>query len=355
MSKKVIIITHLPFWRHGSGDRARLHALVDFLGKTTDLTIGFIGEQEESPVCNSFNMAFFVKRHNPPLADIIAGVKEYMAKNAFDTCIIEYTILSFLIPYLPQNMLLILDSHDIVSDRIESFKRFGWKSKEITDLNREEEFDYFRKYDYVMVIKKGDGDKVGAVIGKEKVILAPHPASGKRRAFRSPAANLGYIASHYPPNIDAINWFLDEVWPNVSHLQITLNIFGSVADGLNARATSNVRMIGNVADIEQIYSALDIVINPVRFGAGLKIKNIEALARGLPLVTTPHGAEGIDDGSGTAFLVAQEPREFGLHIASLIQDDDLRRKLGGEAYRYAREFLSENSCFNALLSRINDQ
>ena len=353
MNKKVIIITHIPFWRVGSGDKARLLALANFLSKTTILTIGYIGEREDNPIANSFRIVHFANRRIASLSDIITAVKEYMASNTFDACIIEFAFLSFLLPYLSKDMLLILDSHDIVSDRAESFMVFGRKSNNLTDLTRKEEYDYFMKYDYVVVIKKADCDKVSAIIGREKVILARHPASGERQPIRNPASNIGYVASCYSPNIDAINWFLNEVWPHVSYPQITLNIFGSVAEGVSNRIPSNVRKIGMVADIDQIYRDLDIVINPVRFGAGLKIKNIEALARGLPLVTTPHGADGIEDVAGTAFLVAQEPREFGRHIDTLMRDAGLRRRLGDEAYRYAGSFLSEDCCFDELLSKIN--
>jgi glycosyltransferase involved in cell wall biosynthesis len=259
------------------------------------------------------------------------------------------------VPHLPKNMTLILDAHDIVSDRIESFKTFGRKSNNITDLTRQEEYDYFKRYDYVVVIKKADCDKVSGIIGKERVILAGHPASEEKQPIRDSAANIGFVASSYSPNLDAINWFLNEVWPHVSCPQITLSIFGSVTGGISDRIPANVRKIGMVADIDQIYRELDIVINPVRFGAGLKIKNIEALARGLPLVTTPHGAEGIEEVAGRAFLVAADPQGFRRHIDTLVKDNNLRRKLSDEAYHYAREFLSEDCCFTALLSKINGE
>lgn len=355
MSKKVIIITHIPFWRCGSGDKTRLLALVNFLSKRTILTIGYIGKQEENQTSKNFRIVNFANGGIRFLSDIITAVKDYMVLNSFDACIIEYTFLSFLLPYLPKNLLLILDSHDIVSDRIESFKAFGKKDTGITDLTPKEERDYFMKYDYVVGIKKADCEKLSEMIGRDKVILAGHPACGEKQPIRRSARNIGYIASNYLPNIDAINWFLNEVWSDAFEPSLTLDIYGPVVDGINDNIASNVRKIGVVADIDQIYSALDIIINPVRFGAGLKIKNIEALARGLPLITTPHGAQGIEDAAGKAFLVAQDPDEFCRHIDTLVYDDGLRRKLGDAAYQYARKVFSEDCCFDALLSKINGE
>jgi len=66
------------------------------------------------------------------------------------------------------------------------------------------------------------------------------------------------------------------------------------------------------------------IINPIRFGAGLKIKNVEALAHGLPLVTTTHGSRGIEAGVNNAFLYGDEAGEFIQAMASNIESVKLR-------------------------------
>ena len=115
---------------------------------------------------------------------------------------------------------------------------------------------------------------------------------------------------------------------------------------------SGVTLHGIVDDLDEIYRRIDIVINPVRVGSGLKIKNVEALANGLPLVTTSHGAEGMEDGAGTAFLVADTPQDFAEHINQLLASQETRQALGEQAYAYAEENFSEDGCFQELMAEL---
>ncbi len=114
----------------------------------------------------------------------------------------------------------------------------------------------------------------------------------------------------------------------------------------------NVVEHGFVDDLGAVYRDTDIAINPVRFGAGLKIKTVEALASGLPLVTTAEGARGLGQFAGEAFLVADEPAEFGSHLGALLASVEQRSALADAAWRVAREHFTPKACFDPLLQRI---
>jgi len=85
----------------------------------------------------------------------------------------------------------------------------------------------------------------------------------------------------------------------------------------------------------------------------LKIKNIEALAHGLPLVTTTHGARGIEPGIHKAFLVADDAEGFIQSIGSLIKKATIRKKLRKNAHQFIRDRFSTEQCFNPLINVIN--
>jgi glycosyltransferase involved in cell wall biosynthesis len=87
-------------------------------------------------------------------------------------------------------------------------------------------------------------------------------------------------------------------------------------------------------------------------GAGLKIKNVEALASGLPLVTTGEGARGIADVAGDAFLVADDPDAFASACLRLLDDVSLRTRVAARALQVARERFSPQACFAPLLDWI---
>ncbi len=357
--KKLLIVTHISFWQKRGGDAARLFALAQYLREFTELTVVFGGyiDPIEFPMVEQIkkgmDFVWIKGKKDQELSDYAQPFIEFLSGRQFDVCIIEHVFLSFLIPFIPRHVKLILDAHDIVTDRMESFKKMNIRIKLLTDLSAEQENAYFRKFDVVMMIKKNDYDKVSKIVGKEKTLLVPHPVSMQKSVIRTRVNTIGFIASSYPPNVYAVNWFIERVWPLIEGQGVTFNIYGDVCGGVKVESKSSVVMKGYVADQDQIYREIDIAINPVKCGAGMKIKNIEALGSGLPLVTTTHGAMGIEDGIGCSFLVADDEISFSTRILSLIDDYDTRRRMGEEAYQYALNNFSPDECFKPLLLEIN--
>ena len=111
---------------------------------------------------------------------------------------------------------------------------------------------------------------------------------------------------------------------------------------------------GIVPRLSDIYAQIDIAINPVYWGAGLKIKTVEAMANGLPLVTTAEGARGLRPLAGKAFLVAADRESFVAGLNELIADFNLRQNLAREGADFVAKFLKPESCFRDLLAAIHN-
>ena len=114
----------------------------------------------------------------------------------------------------------------------------------------------------------------------------------------------------------------------------TLLVAGQVCRVLNNNPEGIVNL-GEIADLESIYDTADIVINPIRFGTGLKIKNIEALGYSKPLVTTSVGATGMDRGVEPAFLVADNAQDFSDAVVKILREPTLFRSLSNRGYDFA--------------------
>ena len=207
-------------------------------------------------------------------------------------------------------------------------------------------------FDRVLLIQRKEYEQLCLLIGKRRALFVPHPASLSRCEIRPQASSIGFVASPYAPNLDAIKWFIENVWTTSSWVGLSLDVFGSICMKLKVAEGSKVRLRGFVDNLDDIYREIDIVISPVRFGAGLKIKNVEALAHGLPLITTSHGAEGMQDGAGTAFLVADTPQDFVKQIDWLIASQETRQALGEQVYAYAEANFSEDQCFQELMAEL---
>ncbi len=121
------------------------------------------------------------------------------------------------------------------------------------------------------------------------------PISRENFSERSDIVFVGGFS--HKPNLDGIVWFLNEVFPKLDK-NIRVHIVGSnTPQQLFSFACPEIIIHGFVDDIEleKIYGSCRLVIVPLRYGAGVKGKLIEALFHSLPVVTTTIGAEGIDD------------------------------------------------------------
>lgn len=114
-----------------------------------------------------------------------------------------------------------------------------------------------------------------------------------------------------------------------------------------------MRARGFVPQLDRLWSGMDIAINPVRWGSGLKIKTVEALAAGLPLVSTREGARGLEHLAGEVFLMADDADDFAAACRHLLDDVPARRALATSARRWADENLSRDACFGPFFSWLS--
>jgi glycosyltransferase involved in cell wall biosynthesis len=351
--KKVVLFTDVDFWVGGAGHRMRISALIKYLSGRVQLTVIYIGD---TPALAFASHAYNIKVINKQGIDdnhLIEILRQAVAAYQFDTAIIEFIHNSYCLACLPENVNRILDAHDIISERAASFAAYDYAGA-LFEIPADLEYELFDQYDHVVVLTSQDATKIGAVIGAEKAVVCPHPPANRSPNIRQQAKNLGFIASEYLPNYDALSFFLKECWPSVgNNPDINLLVFGNIRKWFfDNPPEERVEFRGFVPELEKIYEEVDIVINPVRFGAGLKIKNIEAMANGLPVVTTTHGAAGLEAAIDEALLVADNASEFASQLNLLIGDYSLRVKMGNKGYTLASTAFSPEACFDPLLKVI---
>lgn len=184
-----------------------------------------------------------------------------------------------------------------------------------------------------------------------------------RAGMRSPgprAQVVAFVANFWhAPNVDALAWFSQEIWPVVrsSHPTATFVVAGSRvgkeieeigrADGIEIR--------GFVDDIDAFYDEASVVVAPLRFGAGVKGKVAEALAASAPLVATKLATEGLDLKDDVELAVADTADTFATQVCRLLDDpaaaarlgsigrDSILSQCGPSAARQSLESLSERT------------
>lgn len=157
----------------------------------------------------------------------------------------------------------------------------------------------------------------------------------------------------HPPNADAVLWFAQKIFPLIrEQLKVNFYIVGSkVPDEIKAleQPDNGIVVKGFVSEEElaRLYASCRVVVVPLRYGAGVKGKVIEALYNGAPVVTTSIGAEGIEEAE-TVMEVRDEPEEFAGEVLSLYRDTDRCGRMSLETQSYIRRHHSIDAAWNVI-------
>jgi glycosyltransferase involved in cell wall biosynthesis len=147
---------------------------------------------------------------------------------------------------------------------------------------------------------------------------------------------VGFIGSlDFRPNQGAVQWIVEELWPRVLERmpEARLALAGSAPPGwLLERARSRgVTIQGNVADAQAFVRGLSVFIAPLFAGGGMRIKVLEAMALGKPVVATTRGAGGIEATPERELLIADDAPSFAAAVVRLLRDEALARRMGEAA------------------------
>jgi len=172
---------------------------------------------------------------------------------------------------------------------------------------------------------------------------------------RSASRDIVFVgAMEYGANAEAVVWFARDVWPRLrSHpaLQGKFRIVGrDPAPAVRALATPDIEVTGTVPDVRPYYrSALALVV-PLRLGGGTRLKILEAMAAGVPVISTHLGAEGLPVRDGEDILLADTPEAMAAAVESLLDHPSLRDRLiqGG------RDLVNRGFDWRAIARTLSD-
>lgn len=187
-----------------------------------------------------------------------------------------------------------------------------------------------------------EADEIICVSDEEAAVLASVPGHCRIEVIRpvvrglapttasfSERTNLlftpGWLAGDASPNVDALRWFVTHVLPRLCEVksEIRLRVTGAAPPpAARALAGPAVDLVGFAPELRPHYEAARIVVVPMRVGAGVKLKCIEALQYGVPVVSTSVGAEGLGLHDPRAVIVADDPREFAASLLRLYDSEE---------------------------------
>ena len=161
----------------------------------------------------------------------------------------------------------------------------------------------------------------------EKPLSTPHSSCGKTFLF------VGTF--DYPPNVNAVEFFLNCIWPRIKKAVPNAQFFCAGVNPENIRhyyqSIDGVSFLGYVDALDDLYANSKIVVCPVLSGGGTRVKIIEAAAFGKPVVSTNAGAEGLDFTDQVEIFIAKDSDAFARYCIQLLHSDDMCSKVGTAA------------------------
>jgi polysaccharide biosynthesis protein PslH len=194
------------------------------------------------------------------------------------------------------------------------------------------EQEMVRKFEHVIAVSEHDRRMMSAWVDAARITVVPTGVD--LRQFRSsvqtgPVGSLVTFvgAMDWEPNIDAVEYFCQEIWPSVRSRvpSARFRIVGRNPDRRVQRlASESVEVTGSVPTVVDHLRESAVVVVPLRIGGGTRIKIYEAMAAGKAVVSTSVGAEGLDVHHGEDIVLADTPTGFAESVSQLLSQAELR-------------------------------
>jgi sugar transferase (PEP-CTERM/EpsH1 system associated) len=241
--------------------------------------------------------------------------------------------------------LVVCDWHNVeselmrqYSERDKSFARRTY-ARRTARLMNEAEKRALDQFDAHIVVSEEDGERLRQMNSSAQISIIENgvDVTYYAKAQSSAARNrIVFVASmDYHANIDAAINFARNVWPIVHRKkpELVFTIVGRdpAAAVRQLSSITGIEVTGSVKDVRPYYLEAIVAVVPLRVGGGSRLKILEAMAAGVPVVSTQLGAEGLKVRDGENILLADNDRELAEKIVNVIDNEHLRAEIIGAA------------------------
>ncbi|MCW0980862.1 glycosyltransferase family 4 protein [Agrobacterium sp. BT-220-3] len=269
-------------------------------------------------------------------------VRDIQRGLGIDAVIVEYAFHSRAFLGLPDDVLRILDTHDSFADRHKAFINTVNKYGYWFSVPPQVECKAFRRADVVVAIQEEEERTFRQRLGKEPPAVATisHILDLDGRVEDLASSDFLFLGSGNDANIISLNAFLDNVLPLIraARPDVRLVVAGSICGKIEDR--EGVVKLGRVDSLKDAFTRAPLSINPIALGTGINIKLLDALAAGIPTISSRTGVRGLPERyrSGVVVVEDNDHQAFAEAILQLSASRDQREALGNKAFEDAVEW-----------------
>ena len=364
MGKPVIVVVdhYVPTYDRDAGSKTTFQYLKMFLKK--GYVVKFVGDNylHEEPYTTTLQQMGIEVLYGP---EYVTGIWDWFEKNGKEIDIAYLNrphIATKYVDFISErtDIKIIYYGHDL--HFLREFREY-----ELTgDVQKKRDSDYWKSIEFTLM---------------RKAAMSYYPSNVEEEAIHEQDANIpvkaitAYVYEEFlenlnkdfakregllfvggfahPPNVDAVLWFAKNVFPRIREtLDVNFYIVGSkVTDEIKAleQPGSGIIVKGFVSEEElaELYRTCRIVVVPLRYGAGVKGKVVEAIYNGAPIVTTSVGSEGIP-GVEDVLIVKDKPNDFADAVVELYQDEQKLLSLAEKTQEYIKDHFSIDAAWRVV-------
>ena len=285
---------------------------------------------------------------------LLAATRALCLRHRPDAVIAEYVFAARCLSVVPPGTLKIIDTHDVFSRRKREVIRHGVDDPHHLSPRRERR--QLLESDVIIAIQSAEARLLARLAPEREVItvgidfpVAEEPDLAEERPQR-----LLIVGSGNPLNVHGLREFRLHAWPRIRRAcpRAVVHVVGRVADAFQSD-DDQFRLIGWIERMEHEWREASIVLNPTVAGTGLKVKSVEALSWGKPLVATRNAVEGIDFTGAPPFVECADWQDFAHRTIELLTSEDRRLGLGRRAHAWARAHLAAANVYAPLAEMLH--
>ncbi len=283
-------------------------------------------------------------------------VEELLGRERFDRMVVDFLAMA---PSCPDPGRSVLFQHNVetmIWRRRAAHARDPFQ-KIYFSLQARRMFEYeraaCRAAGHIIAVSKADADLMRSMFGAGDVSEVPTGVDVEyfaRPSPNPPIADLVFVGSmDWLPNVDGVAYFVREVLPIIRRRrpECRLAVVGRTPPESIlklGRTVPGVLVTGTVKDVRPYMWGASVSVVPLRIGGGTRLKIYEAMAAGLPVVSTTVGAEGLEVHPPEDIRIADDPREFAAHCLELLEDESRSERQAARA----REMVAANCSWERI-------
>lgn len=232
-----------------------------------------------------------------------------------------------------------------------------WYLSNLSARIKRYEQQVWQQYDLLIPITDTDAAAVNNSIGPKQMLTIPFGIDAANIKPQSNESLVGYHigAMDWLPNQDAINWFVNDVWPVVKKQSPDFQFYfagRNMPDAFIELTGNGINCMGEVADAASFIADKKILIVPLRSGGGIRVKILEAMAAGKLVISTTIGMQGIDAVSGKHYLLADTPQAFADAIQLALTNSNLVNQIANEASVLVKQLYNNEFLASRLSAKV---